>query len=195
MNHAHLPSAHARPTRMSGLRASHRARLLNTLAVLLLATLLPATAALAQSSANYAFSTATNGSLSDMSSGTTQLVAAGADDTASAVVPIGFDFFFLGTRYTQFSASSNGFLRLGGTAVTSGTYALGATAVPLIASLGSDLVVSPTGRVHYKVEGTAPNRVLVVEFLNMHIIYSATPTADGTSQIRLYESTGVVELV
>jgi hypothetical protein len=195
MNHAHLPSAHARLTRSSGHRASHRARLLNTLAVLLLATLLPATAALAQSSANYAFSTATNGSLSDMSSGTTQLVAPGADDTASAVVPIGFDFFFLGTRHTQFSASSNGFLRLGGTAVTGGTYALGAAGAPLIASLGSDLVVSPTGRVHYKVEGTAPNRVLVVEFLNMHIIFSTTPTADGTSQIRLYESTGVVELV
>lgn len=195
MNHLHPTSAHARQTRTAALGASRGSRLLGGLAVLLATVLLPVTATQAQSSANYSFSTATNASLTDMSSGTTQLVAAGADDTASAVVPIGFDFFFLGTRYTQFSASSNGFLRLGGTGVSGTTYALGAAATPLIASMGSDLVVSPTGRVHYKVEGTAPNRVLVVEFLNMHIIYSTTPTADGTSQIRLYESTGVVELV
>jgi uncharacterized repeat protein (TIGR01451 family) len=165
------------------------------LAALLLAAVLPSGAAMAQSSANYAYTTATNASLTDMSSGTIQLVAPGADDVASAVTNIGFDFYFLGARYGQFSVSSNGFLRLGGTGVTGGTYALGAAGAPLIAALGSDLVVSPTGRVHYKVEGTAPNRVLVVEFLNMHIIYSTTPTADGTSQIRLYENTGLIELV
>lgn len=164
-------------------------------AALSLAMLVPAGSALAQSSANYAFSSVNDGSLTDMSSGTIQLVAAGADDAVSAVTPIGFDFYFLGTRYSQFSASSNGFLRLGATAVSGSTYALGAAATPLIASLGSDLITSGNGRVHYKVEGTAPNRVLVVEFLNMNIIYSATPTADGTSQIRLHETTGVIELV
>lgn len=195
MNHPHPIPAQAPATRTPGLGASSCARLFNGLAALMLAALLPASGAIAQSSANYGFATATNASLTDMSSGTTQLVAAGADDTASAVVPIGFDFYFLGTRYTQFSASSNGFLRLGGSAVAGNTYALGVAATPLIASLGSDLVVSATGRVHYKVEGSAPNRVLVVEFLNMHIIYSTTPTADGTSQIRLYESTGAIEMV
>lgn len=194
MNHA-LPTAVRAPeARTATCDSRPRAGVLGGFAAVLM-LLLPMGAALAQSSANYGFSTATNGALTDMSSGTTQLVAPGADDAASAVVPIGFDFYLLGTRYTQFSASSNGFLRLGGTAVTGTTYALGAVGAPLIASLGSDLVVSPTGRVHYKVEGSAPNRVLVVEFLNMHIIYSTTPTADGTSQIRLYESTGVVELV
>lgn len=177
-----------------GTGRSHFARGARKATALILALLLPA-AAMAQSSANYAFSTATDGSLSDMSSGTTQLVAASVDDGVSPVLPIGFDFYFLGTRYSQFSASSNGFLRLGPTAVTGTTYALGTASTPLIASLGSDLVTSGTGRVHYKVEGTAPNRVLVVEFLNMHIVFSATPTPDGTSQIRLYESTGVIELV
>jgi hypothetical protein len=33
-----------------------------------------------------------------MSSGTTQLVGPGLDDTASAVTNIGFDFWFAGTR-------------------------------------------------------------------------------------------------
>jgi hypothetical protein len=51
---------------------------------------------------NYTFATATNGSLTDMSSGTTQLVAANQDDTASTVASIGFEFFFQGAVFTQF---------------------------------------------------------------------------------------------
>jgi hypothetical protein len=186
-----MPSVSSRPRVASAAVGSGMRRL----AALLLAATLPSGIALAQSSANYAYTTATNASLTDMSSGTTQLVAPSADDAASPLTNIGFDFYFLGTRYTQFSVSSNGYLRLGGTAVSGTTYALGGAGVPLITALGSDLVVSPTGRVHFKVEGTAPNRVLVVEFLNMHIIYSTTPTADGTTQIRLHENTGRIELV
>jgi hypothetical protein len=148
------------------------------------------------SASAYGFSTATNGTFTDMSSGTTQLVAAGADDTSSVVTNIGFDFFHQGTRYTQFSASSNGYIRLGGTAVASTQYVLGTAGIPLITAYGSDLIVSTTGKVHYKVTGSAPNRVLTVEFLNMTIIYDGIGTnTDGTYQVRLYESTGVIEFV
>jgi hypothetical protein len=41
---------------------------------------------------SYPFAATTGVSLDDMSSGTTQLVAASQDDTASAVTNIGFDF-------------------------------------------------------------------------------------------------------
>src|SRR3982751_1300186 len=51
---------------------------------------------------NYGFATATSASLTDMSSGTTQLLAANIDDTASPLTNIGFDFYFQGTRFTQF---------------------------------------------------------------------------------------------
>jgi Fibronectin type III domain/FG-GAP-like repeat len=145
---------------------------------------------------NYGFTTATNGSFTDMSTGTTQLVAAGADDTASVVTNLGFDFYFLGTRYNQFSASSNGYLRLGSTAVAGNQYVLGTAAVPLITAMGSDMIVSTSGKVHYKVTGSAPNRVLTVEWLNMTIIYDGVGTAaNGTYQVRLKETSGVVELV
>jgi|GEM_PF-1272457 len=153
-------------------------------------------AASPESAANYTFSVLTNGTFTDMSSGTTQLVAAAQDDTSSSVTNIGFDFYFLGTRYSQFSANSNGFVRLGSTAVSSSQYTLGTASTPLIAALGSDNVVSTTGKIHYKVTGSAPNRVLTIEFLNETIIYDgAGATADGTEQVRLYESTGVIELV
>ena len=151
-------------------------------------------ASFAQSTANYAFTTSTTGSLTNMSTGTTQLVAALSDDIASPVSPIGFDFWLMGVKYTQFSANSNGYVRLGGTAVPSANYTLGAAST-LIAPFGSDEVTSTTGKVHYKITGVAPNRVLVIEFLNMTVIYDGGgATADATTQVRLSEGTGKIEL-
>src|SRR6478672_11659082 len=58
------------------------------------------------SSANYAFTTSTSGSFTDMSSGTTQLVGADRDDAVSAVQTLPFDFYLMGQRFNQFSATS-----------------------------------------------------------------------------------------
>jgi len=143
---------------------------------------------------NYVFATTTGGTFTDMSSGTTQLVGPTADDAASPAINIGFDFFLLGVRYTQFSASSNGIIRLGGTPVSITQAILGSAGQTLIAAYGSDLATSGTGQVHFKVTGTAPNRLLTVEFLNETIILGGSG-ADGTYQVRLYETTGVVEFV
>jgi hypothetical protein len=163
---------------------------------ILLLFMLPAFAFGQASSANYVFTTATNGSLTDMSSGTTQLVAALQDDASSPVTNIGFEVWFMGARYTQFSVNSNGYLRLGGTGVATTQYTLGTASVPLIATFGSDEITSSTGKVHYKVSGASPNRILVVEFSNMTVIYDgAGATTDATSQVRFYEGTGAIELV
>jgi hypothetical protein len=147
--------------------------------------------------ANYVFTTTTSGTFTDMSNGTTQLIGPGANNTASALTDLPFDFYMLGTRYTQFRASSNGYVRLGdGFFATQ--YALGAANSPLITALGSHLAVSSRGggKVHYKVTGSAPNRVLTVEFLGMTIIYDGIgEQANGTCQVRLYETTGVIEFV
>lgn len=176
---------------------------------LLFAMLLSSTVASylrAQSTANYSFTTSTTGSLGldansnvvDMSAGTTQLVAADQDNFGSAVTTIGFDFFLNGVRYTQFSASSNGVIQLGSAAVSGTNYLLsgGTAASPRIGAFAADLRTGISGKVHYKVVGTAPNRCLVVEFLNMSLTYVATPGSnDGTYQVRLYEQTGAIEYV
>lgn len=149
-----------------------------------------------QSTANYSFSTGTAGSLVDMSSGTTQLVAAATDDGVSAVTNIGFDFWFMGTRYSQFSATSNGLMRFGSTVASAtvygslypGSFASYAMAAPFL----GDFATSATGKVHYKVTGSAPNRVLVVEWLNMAMDYNSV-TVDGTFQVLVYETTNNVE--
>jgi trimeric autotransporter adhesin len=160
----------------------------------------------AQSTANYSFTTNTTGSLGldananvvDMSSGTTQLVAADLDDNTSAVTSIGFDFYLMGTRFTQFSSSSNGLIQLGAGALSTTNYLVssGTPTSPLISALATDLRTGSGGKVHYKLVGTAPNRCLVVEFLNMSLTYVGSPGSnDGTYQVRLYESSGVIEFV
>jgi hypothetical protein len=170
----------------------------------LLLALSCATLSFAQSTANYAVSSATNGSLAldlngntvDMTTGTTLLAAASSDQPTATVTNIGFNFVFMGTVYTQFSATANGVIRLGSTVVGTGQYTVGLASAALISPFGGDLETSSTGKVHSKVVGTAPNRVLVIEFLNMGLDYTGSyQNPDGTFQARLYESTGVIEYV
>ncbi|MEP6851014.1 MAG: G8 domain-containing protein [Acidobacteriota bacterium] len=147
---------------------------------------------------NYVFTTGQIGSLTDMSSGTTQLVASNQDDTASIVNNLGFDFFFQGVRFSQFSANSNGLIRLGGAAVQGGSpyKPLAQAGLALIAPYGADQrTLITTGKVHFKVIGTAPNRVLVIEWLNMQSNFNSAGTLDLTYQARLFETTGAIEFV
>ncbi len=161
--------------------------------------------AMAQNTSQYTFSTSgtaslttdINGNTISMASGTTQLVGAGQDDASSTVNSIGFSFTFTGTTYTQFSASSNGAIRLGATAMAAASYgnAFPVASQSIISPYWGDLETNATtGKVHFKVVGSYPNRTLVVEFLNMRINYGST-TANGTYQARLYEQTNVIEFV
>jgi hypothetical protein len=155
-----------------------------------------------QSTANYAFTTNTTGSLAldmngnavDMTTGTTSLVASAIDQGASSLTNIGFNFVFMGNLYSQFSASSNGTMALGGTAIGTAIYSAsgGTITTPLITPWGSDATTTTNG-VLSKLIGTAPNRCLVIEF-NMALYYLGSAPA-SQMQVRLYETSGVVEFV
>ncbi|HEV7644006.1 MAG TPA: hypothetical protein VGO50_08715 [Pyrinomonadaceae bacterium] len=145
---------------------------------------------------NYVFVGATNGSLTNMTSGTTTLLAANTDDTASPITNIGFDFYFQGIRYSTFAINDNGLLRLGGAAQVSTPYQpLAQAGLPIITAYGADQRTHTTGQVRFKVTGSAPNRVLTVEWFNNQANFNAGGTADLTYQVRLYETTGVIEFV
>ncbi|NDC29517.1 MAG: fibronectin type III domain-containing protein, partial [Bacteroidetes bacterium] len=135
-----------------------------------------------------------NGNTVDMTTGTTALVAAAIDQGASAVTSIGFNFTLMGTTYTQFSASSNGTMALGSTAIGTAVYTAsgGTTTTPLLTAWGADAITTTNG-VRSKVVGTAPNRCLVVEF-NIGLYWLGSAPA-SQYQVRLYESTGVIEYV
>ena len=130
-------------------------KLITKLLVGVLFVLATSGGALGQSTANYAYSTNTTGSLAldaygnaiDMTTGTTALVAAAQDSYASAVTNIGFNFIFMGSTYTQFTASSNGVMQLGTTVVSTTTYvgSSGTLTAPKLAPLACDAITASTG--------------------------------------------------
>jgi len=134
-----------------------------------------------------------------MSSGTTFLVGPNTDDANSPTVNIGFDFWYDGVRFTQFGVNSNGFARLGAAPTGLSTTNTLATTnnAPKIAPYWDELCVGANGKVHFKTVGAAPNRKLVVEWQNMQISRGAgcLGNGNGTFQMWLFESTGVIEFV
>ncbi|OSZ80583.1 hypothetical protein CAP36_04850 [Chitinophagaceae bacterium IBVUCB2] len=161
---------------------------------LLLTMVISVATANAQSSANYPFITSSSASLTDMSAGTTQLIGPSADDVSSLVTNIGFEFWIMGNRSNKFSVNSNGYVELESNAISNLLSTLGNSIRKYITALGSNLSTGASGKVHYKISGLAPNRVLVIEFKNMSII-SPGSSADGTYQVRLYETSNNIELV
>ena len=156
-----------------------------------------------QTTANYTFSNVTNASLTDMSSGSTNILVptSVAGDFASPVYTIGFDFWLMGTRYSNFSVNSNGLMRLGKTVVSNtGSNSLATSSnLPLLTAFWDNLnsyATSSTSRVRTKVTGTSPNRILTVEWKDFVVSNnSSSSTQLSTFQIRLYETSGVFEYV
>lgn len=155
------------------------------------------------SGSTYGFA-ATTAAMEDMSSGTTTLVAASQDDTASAVTSIGFEVWMDGVRYTQFSANANGLMGLGAVAVNNGASGrtndfATATNNPKMTGYWEDMCTSAAGRVHYKVIGAPGSRKLVVEWLNLvqfdNVAVACSATVRGTVQVWLFEGTGVIQTV
>ncbi len=148
----------------------------------------------AQITSNYNFTSNNTASLENMSAGTQQLIGPSLSNAASAIVPIGFDFWFLGTRYSSFSANCNGALQLGATQILANYIGVNflTTNKPTIAPFFGNFNTSSSGKIHYKVFGTFPSRKLLVEFLNLGANASST-TADVSFQVALYENSGVIE--
>ena len=161
----------------------------------------------AQSIGNYSFSTNATASLTDMSSGTTELSLASAtlpnsvyhDDDASVVTNLPFTFYFMGVSYDRFSVNSNGQMKLGNatdnTAIGGGAITSPSLSTALLCPFTGDNAIQATGKVHYKSTGFAPNRVFIFEWKDFRVPFSSTPATGGTMQVRLYETTGVVEFV
>ncbi|HUS15317.1 MAG TPA: hypothetical protein VM536_09905, partial [Chloroflexia bacterium] len=149
--------------------------------------------------ANYTFASAAGVALEDLTTGGTQLIGAGADDTASAVTNIGFDFYYTGARYTQFSVNANGLMHLGSNAVTTSfnnttDYTTATDNPGKIAPYYDDLHTGVGGKVQYKLIGAAPSRKLAVEWF-VTVPRAPAGNANARFQVWLFESTGMVSYV
>lgn len=141
----------------------------------------------AQNVSTYTFAQ-TSGTYTGITGGTS-ILAGSVDDNVSALTNIGFTFTYHGVAYTQFAAESNGYIILGGT--TTATSPL--SSVPnAIAFAGGDGKTNMD--VVYLLSGTAPNRVLTIQYPNWYIYYSLT-SETLNAQIKLYETSNVVQIV
>lgn len=120
-------------------------------------------------------------------------------NVAYGVYNIGFNFTFDGTVYSQFRPYISGMITLG-SGVQSNNYnnTINSTTVPVIAPFWDGLYQTGgagcyTPTVKYLVSGTAPSRVLTVEWYKVEV----APYYAGYSTflLRLYEAGGRIEFV
>ncbi|HET6225025.1 MAG TPA: fibronectin type III domain-containing protein, partial [Bacteroidia bacterium] len=170
----------------------------------------------AQSCANYSVSRTTGTAYTSITgTGTSSFVWRNTssnqnDDNRSFAVPIGFDYWYLGIRYTTLSASLNGTIDFS-TSTLDGNSGGGAAYDPnynnlfssangthlALAPIYADLWTSGGGTTPiascllYKLSGTAPNRVFTAEWVNFDVYSSSSGSINF--QVKIYETTGVIE--
>ena len=141
-----------------------------------------------------------------------------ADDTYSQLINLPFTFSFYGIDYDALVLSGNGTISFDATRAnqrseyamlsTNGTTlnATNGTGVNVPTNLYDRALImgpfhdlnpttttSPTRRLKYDIYGTAPNRVFVASYYRIPL-FNCTSSFENTSQIALYEGTGIIEV-
>ncbi len=155
----------------------------------------------AQSITSYTFSSSV-GTFTPLSGGTLNGGQGTVDDGAWNSNPIGFDFWYMGNRYTSISASTNGWLALGNSissygyvnSLSNASTANSTTLRPVLAPLWDDLSMRNVNDFSYQTSGTAGNRIFTAEYKNAEWQYAAT-TECISFQVKMYESTGKIEFI
>ena len=156
----------------------------------------------AQLSAIYDFTTGVDNSqwYTLTADSTVLKVGSGNDNYAAPVTNIGFTFTFAGVDYTQFSANSDGTVRLGSTVVGTNAYSTpfsvsnAGTNAPKICGLGCDGYLATGDYIAYQLFGTEGDHVLVIE-ISTGTYNNTTRNNHYTFQIQLAEADNSVTLV
>jgi hypothetical protein len=137
-------------------------------------------------------------------------VPQGGTATTGVGFPIGFNFVFNADTFDRIAINTNGWISFGKSSLTPSVnnastsaytpLASTATITPSIlrnriAAVGRDLQAQPGASIRYKVLGASPNQIYVLQWENFKR-FGTTGTGDTLNfQIRLYETTNVVEVV
>ena len=154
----------------------------------------------AQNLEDYNFSTGVDASKWITLTSPTALVSSTGDGVASSVKTIGFTFNFAGTNYTQYSVNSDGNLRFGSTATSTSYYTTPFSSTnagynnPKINFMGCDGYLTASGHITSQVVGTAPDRILVVEFATS-TYSSSSRDAILSWQVQLFEGSNNIQIV
>ncbi|MES2689212.1 MAG: fibronectin type III domain-containing protein [Bacteroidota bacterium] len=153
----------------------------------------------AQNISNYTF-TAGNSAYVNEPGTVVTLSSGNQNDGYVNSVDMGFDFWFMGTRYTHAGITTNGWMTLGtgSTAITNAAPANSFSVVnpnvarPIIAPLWDDLDFTESmGAISYTTSGIMPNRIFTVEWKNAE--WGANTDASVISfKVKLYETSGKI---
>lgn len=124
-------------------------------------------------------------------------------DNAQATVAWPFSFRFYDSQYTtsnNLSVCTNGFIRLDGTAATTGSTATSYSLTSAGTGLGQIIAMAVYdskvgdggGWVRHLTTGTSPNRIFTIEYNNIEVDYNDSRYADV--QVSFYEATGKIVL-
>lgn len=143
--------------------------------------------------------TQSNGIFAPITGGSVLGSGATLDDSTYSITAAslsGFSFNFAGTFYTAFTVSSNGFMGFGSSLMGQTVYTpLSSTsggnvfASPMAADLGG---VDASSKIGWSLTGTAPNRVLTIEWINMK---RYAQTSNLSFQVKLFETTNLLQFV
>lgn len=152
---------------------------------------------------SYAFSESTGATYSDLTTGT--VIASGTFTNLAtlATYTLPFTFYYNNIGYTAVTMSDNGFIILG-TNVGATPTAVG-TVTPISGTTTNESAISCFGaalvgnqasaEVKYNVLGSFPNRVFVIQYKDLQRKPALTVLAGLMNmQIRLYETSGVIEM-
>lgn len=142
---------------------------------------------------DYTFSQSTGTFTSIHTSGT--YIAAGCTSTVFGNLPIGFTFIYNGVQYTQFGLCCSGWISMGPSVPMTSIYPLSTGSTNnVIAPFAAQLTSNVAGDgIYYKTEGTAPNRVLTVEWWQYGFWLNGFD--EICFQIKLYETTNQIRFV
>jgi PKD repeat protein len=124
----------------------------------------------------------------------TDSITGPSGDDGSVDANIGLTFNYLGINYTSVHICTNGWIAFNATGNASQNPNLFTATVPNItlAPWWDDLKDDATSFVSYKTDGSAPSRIFTVEWHRI-LTYSSTATSRITFQVKLFESTNVIE--
>lgn len=113
-------------------------------------------------------------------------------------VDIGFDFYFYDKLYTRCSISTTGLVTFGGSSVDYTPDPIPSSSQPnnFIAPLWTDIEITGTSKVLYKLQGTAPNRVFIIKYEKVKLYHNGAATTDKrlTFQVQMYEGSNSIEV-
>lgn len=156
---------------------------------------LQATASICTQAKNYVFTEGAGTTLDPMV-GATTIILSSVDDTPSSGNPFGWNFTFDCQTYSHFAAAPDGWLIFqNSTTAPASQYTndlVSTSNIPKAAPYWDDLATGTDGNVKYLITGTAPNRILIVQWF-VTIPRNTTGPANSTFQAWLYEGTNKIE--